>query len=439
MNTGQTDFPEASILIVDDVKENLRLLMEILSSRGYHVRPALNGRLAITAAQNSPPDLILLDILMPGMTGFEVCKQLKADKRTCDIPVIFVSAVNELADKVKAFSIGGVDYITKPFQTEEVLARVETHVAIVKLWKGLHEKNSQLKEEIARREQAEELLHLKNSDLTDALEELDASHRKIMSSLHYAKMIQSSLLPNIPELKTCLPNSFVIWMPRDIVGGDIFFAERFENGLIVSVMDCTGHGIPGAFMTMIASSGMRKIVRDEGCHDPAEILERLNAFIKTTLQQDTAHAISDDGMDAAIVSVQCQSYDCQENVADKGVLTFSGAKLPLLYVQDNKIKVVKGDRHSIGYRRSDMHYKFTNHTLALPDKGMTFYIATDGYTDQFGGQTNRRFGSNAFKRLILENSTKSFEEQKEILIRVFAQHKGENEQQDDMTVVGFSL
>ncbi len=141
----------ASILVVDDTRANLRLLVGILTEHGYKVRPAMNGRVALAAAQAEPPDLILLDIMMPEMDGYEVCEQLKADERTRDIPLIFISAMSEVLDKVKAFSVGGVDYITKPFQVEEVLARVETHLTIGRLQKNLQEQNTRLQEENIRR------------------------------------------------------------------------------------------------------------------------------------------------------------------------------------------------------------------------------------------------------------------------------------------------
>ena len=137
----------ADILVVDDTRENLRLLVRILVEMGYKVRPASSGRMAITAAQIAPPDLILLDIMMPEMTGFEVCKRLKNDEKTKDVPIIFISALNELTDITHAFSLGGVDYITKPFQSEEVLARVHTHLTIGKLQRDLEEKNRQLAEQ----------------------------------------------------------------------------------------------------------------------------------------------------------------------------------------------------------------------------------------------------------------------------------------------------
>ena len=127
----------ANILVVDDTPANLRLLSGLLRDHGYEVRPAPSGELALKAAENDPPDAILLDINMPGMDGYEVCERLKANRKLCDIPVIFISALNETMDRVKAFGVGGVDYVTKPFQFEEVLARVRTHLELYRLQKNL--------------------------------------------------------------------------------------------------------------------------------------------------------------------------------------------------------------------------------------------------------------------------------------------------------------
>jgi len=121
----------ASILIVDDVAANLQVLTGMLDDRGYLTRPVTSGKMALLAAQNDPPDLVLLDITMPGMDGYEVCARMKANEKLKDIPVIFISALNETLDKVKGFSVGGLDYVTKPFQFEEVHARVETHLKLL--------------------------------------------------------------------------------------------------------------------------------------------------------------------------------------------------------------------------------------------------------------------------------------------------------------------
>jgi diguanylate cyclase (GGDEF)-like protein len=152
-----TDF-KGNILVVDDTLDNLRLLNDLLTREGYRVRPVPNGKVALAAAQADPPDLILLDIMMPGMDGFEVCQHLKAGEETAEVPVIFLSALSDLTDKVKAFSTGGVDYIIKPFQAEEVLMRVHTHITIRHLQQSLEEKNAQLELEISERKRAQEEL-----------------------------------------------------------------------------------------------------------------------------------------------------------------------------------------------------------------------------------------------------------------------------------------
>ena len=151
MNTYQTESFTPSILIVDDTRANLRLLAGMLAKQGYKVRPVPNGPLALSAAKLDPPDLILLDINMPGMNGYEVCRRLKADEETSDIPIIFISALDDTTDKVKAFMMGGVDYITKPFKIEEVIARVETHLTLRNLQKQLEQMNEQLEQRVKER------------------------------------------------------------------------------------------------------------------------------------------------------------------------------------------------------------------------------------------------------------------------------------------------
>ena len=146
------------VLIVDDTLSNLRLLSIILTSNGYHVMEAKDGASALAEARSHPPDMILLDIRMPGMDGYEVCQQLKADESTCDIPVIFVSALDEQTEKVQGFAVGGVDYITKPFQVKEVLARLETHLTLRRLQRLREAQNTQLQQEIADRIRAEQAL-----------------------------------------------------------------------------------------------------------------------------------------------------------------------------------------------------------------------------------------------------------------------------------------
>ncbi len=153
---------KANILVIDDTRDNLRLLSNMLTEQDYQVRPVPDGRRAISAAHAKLPDLILLDILMPGMDGYEVCRLLKAEEDTRDVPIIFISALNETFDKIKAFTVGGVDYISKPFQTEEVLARVKNQLTI-------QEQKRLLQIEIERRKQTEEILYQSRAMLASVL------------------------------------------------------------------------------------------------------------------------------------------------------------------------------------------------------------------------------------------------------------------------------
>ncbi|MFA6561990.1 MAG: hybrid sensor histidine kinase/response regulator [Verrucomicrobiia bacterium] len=173
MQPTPTPAATPSILVVDDTPENLQLLNGMLKGRGYKARPVPSGEMALRAAKSDPPDLILLDINMPEINGYEVCKRLKADPQLASIPVIFISALNETMDKVKAFGLGGVDYVTKPFQFEEVHARVETHLKLRQLQKELECQNRQLKENYERLRELEtlrdNLVHLVVHDLRSPL------------------------------------------------------------------------------------------------------------------------------------------------------------------------------------------------------------------------------------------------------------------------------
>ena len=191
MTENQINTPKGSILVVDDRLENLQILMTMLSKRGYEVRPARSGAQALSAARSKKPDLILLDIIMPFMSGYEVCEYLKADEQTRDIPIIFVSASDETFDKLKAFSIGGIDYITKPFQAAEVLVRIETHLNFRDLQKRLVEKNELLEQEVVVRKRAEEAAKVANQAKSTFLANMSHELRTPLNSiLGYAQILK---------------------------------------------------------------------------------------------------------------------------------------------------------------------------------------------------------------------------------------------------------
>jgi diguanylate cyclase (GGDEF)-like protein len=165
MNTTSDVAPKTDILIVDDTPNNLKILSSMLIDQGYKVRKAINGTMALRSALAEPPDLILLDIRMPDMNGYEVCTQLKAEPKTKDIPIIFLSALDDEKDKVTAFEVGGVDYVTKPLQLQEVLVRVKTHLTLQRQQQQLKEQNARLQQEVQARAAAELALQKANREL----------------------------------------------------------------------------------------------------------------------------------------------------------------------------------------------------------------------------------------------------------------------------------
>jgi len=197
MKDSVTNYEEARILAVDDTPVNLHLLKTLLSVQGYTVQSAPNGKYALQYLRDQScdlPDLILLDIRMPEPDGYKVCRELKNEERTRDIPIIFISAINDTLDKVKAFSLGAVDYITKPFQPDEVISRIRTHLSLRRMHEDLRKKNLELEKEIAQRKEVEQALHRQSQELRKSLEERDHLISELQNALAQIKTL-SGLLP----------------------------------------------------------------------------------------------------------------------------------------------------------------------------------------------------------------------------------------------------
>ncbi|MDJ0840795.1 MAG: SpoIIE family protein phosphatase, partial [Acidobacteriota bacterium] len=255
--------------------------------------------------------------------------------------------------------------------------------------------------------------------------ELSKKNRQIMDSIQYAERIQKAILPGTHRIEEYLPDVFILFKPRDIVSGDFYWLGNNERYIFFAAVDCTGHGVPGAFMSMISNTLLNQSVNDRKLEDPAEILTDLNAEVVKTLHQSKRFS-TDDGMDMVL----CR-FD-----RDLGNLLFAGANRPLYLVPSgsDSLKVFKGTRRSIGGRQKRGHNRFVNQEIDWKPGDM-IYLSSDGFSDQ-SGRRNRKFGSSALKALLGSIASKPVGEQKRRLESELELHQGDIPQRDDILLVG---
>jgi sigma-B regulation protein RsbU (phosphoserine phosphatase) len=386
------------ILIVDDNPKNLQVLGNYLQIEGYLVEFAMNGESALDWTSRKEFDLILLDIMMPGMDGFDVCKIIKSETLNRKTPIIFLTAKVDTESIVNGFDIGAVDYVIKPFNQKELIARVKTQIEI-------------------KRGRDEIAINLK---------EIEYKNKLIRYSIQYAQTIQAAVLKASMDGSDYFPEQFCLILPKDIVSGDFYWFHRIDNKLLVGVFDCTGHGIPGAFMSMLGIALLNETVIREKITEPHLILNRLREKIIEALGQKGIISEVKDGMDGSIIS-----YDLKSKV-----LVYSGAFNPMYLIRDNKIIEFMGDRMTLSYQ--DNTLDFSRQEIKTKQKDLV-YLFTDGFVDQFGGQEDKKFRRAQFKQVLLKNHKNPLAVQKEMLLDTYLKWKGKEEQVDDITIVGLKL
>jgi serine phosphatase RsbU (regulator of sigma subunit) len=267
------------------------------------------------------------------------------------------------------------------------------------------------------------------SDLTDVKESEQraaAANQLILQSLRYASRIQAAVLPARRELDEVAADHFLIWEPRDIVGGDFFWFQPINDGFAVMVGDCTGHGVPGAFMTLIAWGLLDRMMRGAASDHPSQVLTGLHRGVQSLLGQDELQGETDDGLEAGICFINSKQR----------TMTFAGARFSLWRANKKGIIEIKGDRKGVGYRRYPLETKFSDVTLPF-DKSDSFYMTTDGLIDQIGGPRGRSFGKRRFQELLKKNLGATMRTQEESLRKALAAYQGEQLRRDDLTVLGF--
>lgn len=288
---------------------------------------------------------------------------------------------------------------------------------------------TRLKERKLRREK--EILENKVEERTIELrfekEKVSAAHKDIQDSINYARRIQNTILHGEVEWKNLLPDSFVLYHPRDVVSGDFFWLFQHGENILVAVADCTGHGVPGAFMSMIGHTHLNEIVGQEKVTDPARILERLHAKVSKSLKQDSGSETRD-GMDIALISIDYKNNKVK----------FAGANRPLFVVRDGNTEDIKADKYSIGGGYDIGERKFTENEVEIK-KGDVLYLFSDGYADQFGGVKGKKFGKKQLRELLTKVSALSMEHQKDAIDAAYEEWKGDLEQVDDILLIGIRI
>ncbi len=268
----------------------------------------------------------------------------------------------------------------------------------------------------------EEKVIERTAEVVAQKEELSQKNKDITDSIRYAKRIQFAILPS--ELP--FSDTFVLFKPKDIVSGDFYWLNVIGDLEFLAAVDCTGHGVPGAFMSIIGYNSLNKIVKENKIYKPSDILDNLNYEVTTTLQrQDSAGGAIQDGMDLCLIC-----YNRKTNI-----LQFAGAFNPLWLVRNGELKEYGGDRFPIGRSRLDTEKKFTNNEIQI-QKGDTIYFFSDGFADQFGGETGKKFKSKPMKELVLALQDIPMDKQRDVLEGTLEAWRGEIEQVDDVLVIG---
>jgi serine phosphatase RsbU (regulator of sigma subunit) len=266
-----------------------------------------------------------------------------------------------------------------------------------------------------------------NNELSHAYKEIETKNKEIQDSINYAKRIQEAMLPEVSLLQKYFPEGFGLYMPKDVVSGDFYWFNELNENLYFAVADCTGHGVPGAFMSMISIDKLNQSLIDKKIDLPSKILSNVNNSIKNALKQNNVQAGSKDGMDIALCS-----YDKRTMT-----LNYAGANRPVWIIRNNDLIEQKPDKLSIaGYTEYDQQY--TNRTIQL-EKGDSVYVFTDGIVDQFGGPDGKKFMSKRLKELLIEINTKPMSEQELVLKGAIENWQGKLEQIDDILVLGMKI
>ena len=283
-------------------------------------------------------------------------------------------------------------------------------------------------EVVAQKEEIEsqrDHLAEKNERLQIAYREIEEQKKHITDSIHYAKRIQNAILPPVDFVEEVLPEFFILYKPKDIVSGDFYWVNKREELAYFAAVDCTGHGVPGAFMSIVGNDQLNYALNVKGVRKPSDILDELNRGVTNSLRQKKGFSEVKDGMDIALCALD------REN----SILQYAGAFNPLYHIRNGKLTIIKGNKFPIGAFVEEELQQFDNHEMKV-EKGDAFYIFSDGFPDQFGGEKGKKLKHKQFQEKLLEIYELPMKQQESLLDEYIIKWMGELEQIDDILVIG---
>lgn len=307
----------------------------------------------------------------------------------------------------------------KPLSDEDVLGH-----ALLKMRDELAETERILEQKV--KERTEEVVKQRDENERQRLK-LEELYKDVTDSIRYAKRLQYSILPADKRIEEICPESFVLFKPKDIVSGDFYWFDRRDNISFCAAVDCTGHGVPGAFMSLVGANGLNGAVREHKVSNPGAVLNELNKFVSESLNKGSEDNDVRDGMDLSFCAIDYENM----------TLEYAGANNPLYLIRDGEFNIVKADKFAIGSFEPGTE-NYTSHKIELK-KGDVIYLFSDGYADQFGGEKGKKFLYKHFRDELMSIHQDSMDEQKKKLDDTMKQWQGSYEQVDDILVIGVRI
>lgn len=330
-----------------------------------------------------------------------------------------IQSMHHTTDFAHETGAGNFNATYKPLSEHDSLGH-----ALLKMREGLAENERVLEQKVIER--TEEVVRQK-SEIENKNEELEILYKQVTDSIHYAKRIQEAILPPNHTIQEILPNAFVLYKPKDIVSGDFYWIEKKHNLTYFAAVDCTGHGVPGAFMSLVGHNILKDIINNTSIIQPSEILDRLRDGVVSTLRVNDSGRQAKDGMDMTLCTINYETLELQ----------YAAAFNPLYIIRDGELILHPANKFPIGLFIGEKT-NFDNYSIQL-QKGDQIYIFSDGYADQFGGPKGKKFMIGNFRKLLTLIATMPIDDQKEKLDQVLLTWQGEQEQVDDVLVIGVKI